>query len=406
MSNKEASVDILFDNCRIIDGKGGVIEQGFAAVKQNRIHAVGSERTPKPQANAVIDLKGNTLLPGIIDSHVHLALSAEADPMASFTRDSDFIVAYKAQKNAHQTLLAGITTVRDLGSTRDIAIHLKNAVASGIVPGPRILSSGKCVCMTGGHGWTMGREADGEAEVRKAVREQLKAGADVIKLMATGGVMTMGVEAGAPQYSFEELRAGVEEAHKGGRKVSSHVQGAVGLRNALKAGIDSIEHGIFIDEETIAMFLERSAYLIPTLSAPHNILKNGTASGIPAYVIEKTERVADANVESAKMAFTKGVTIVMGTDAGTPFNFHGANMKELELLCGVGLSPMNAIISATSTAARLLGLEREVGAVETDKLADLIVVRGNPLDDITLLQQQDRILAIMKGGTFYKNEIG
>jgi imidazolonepropionase-like amidohydrolase len=242
--------------------------------------------------------------------------------------------------------------------------------------------------MTGGHGWPMSREADGETEVRKAVREQLKSGADVIKLMSTGGVLTPGVEAGAPQFTIEELKAGVEEAHKGGRKVCSHVQGTVGIKNALKAGIDSIEHGIFIDEETIALFLEYKAYLVPTLSAPHFILKNGLSSGIPAYAIEKTERVAEAHFASAKMAFQRGVAIVMGTDAGTPFNL-----------------PMESIISATTTAARLLGME-EVGAVEVGKLADLIVVNGNPLDDITILQQQERILAIMKDGTFYKKQIG
>jgi imidazolonepropionase-like amidohydrolase len=400
-------VNILFDNCRIIDGTGKEIPQGFVAVKGNRIDAVGAgQNTPRPAADEVIDLQGQTLLPGIIDAHVHLSLDGEADPWIAFIRDHDFMVAYKTARNAHQTLLAGVTTVRDLGSPKDIDIHLRNAVNAGIVPGPRIYSCGKCICMTGGHGWPMSREADGEAEVKKAVREELKAGADVIKLMATGGVMTMGVEPGAPQFSFEELKAGVEEAHKGGRKVASHVQGAVGLRNALMAGIDSIEHGIFIDEETIAMFLEHNAYLVPTLSAPHNILKNGLQSGIPSWVIEKTERVKEAHFESAKMAFRKGVTIAMGTDAGTPFNLHGANMQELELLCGIGLSPMEAITSATTTAARLLGMEREIGSVEPGKLADLIVVDGNPLDDITILQHQERIMAIMKDGTFYKKQVG
>jgi imidazolonepropionase-like amidohydrolase len=399
-------VNMLFDNCRIIDGKGGEIQQGFVAVKGNRINAVGSAQdSPRPAADKVIDLQGQTLLPGIIDSHVHLSLSGDPDPMISVMRDNDFTIAYKAGRNAYQTLLAGITTVRDIGSPKDIGIHLRNAVNAGIVPGPRILSSGKSICMTGGHGWPMSREADGETEVRKAVREQLKSGADVIKLMSTGGVLTPGVEAGAPQFTIEELKAGVEEAHKGGRKVCSHVQGTVGIKNALKAGIDSIEHGIFIDEETIALFLEYKAYLVPTLSAPHFILKNGLSSGIPAYAIEKTERVAEAHFASAKMAFQRGVAIVMGTDAGTPFNLHGANMKELELLCGIGLSPMESIISATTTAARLLGME-EVGAVEVGKLADLIVVNGNPLDDITILQQQERILAIMKDGTFYKKQIG
>lgn len=192
-------MDVLFDNCRIIDGKGGVIQRGFVAVKGKHIGVVGSsQNTPRPVADELIDLRGQTLLPGIIDSHVHLSLNGEADPMISFIRDNDFTIAYRSEKNAYQTLLAGVTTVRDLGSPKDISIHLRNAVNSGIVPGPRILSSGRCICMTGGHGWNMGREADGEAEVRKAVREQLKAGADVIKLMATGGVMTPAWKRGFP----------------------------------------------------------------------------------------------------------------------------------------------------------------------------------------------------------------
>jgi imidazolonepropionase-like amidohydrolase len=397
---------ILFENCRIIDGKGGLIPQGFVVIEGNRINTVSPAKgKPQPKADQTIDLQGRSLLPGIIDSHVHLSLDGGPDSMAAYFRDGDFITAFKTQKHAYQTLLAGITTVRDLGSPKDITIHLRNAVNAGIVPGPRIFSCGKSIAMTGGHGWPMSREADGEADMRKAVREQLKAGADVIKLMATGGVMTYGVEAGAPQLTFEELKAGVEEAHKGGRKVSSHVQGAVGLRNALKAGIDTIEHGIYLDDETIAMFLKSGTYLVLTLSAPTNILKNGAESGIPDWVIKKTEGVAHAHFESAKLAHEKGVTLVMGTDAGTPFNFHGANMKELKLLCDVGLSPMEAIISATARAARLLGLEKELGTIEENKFADMIVVDGNPLDDITILQQQERILAIMKDGVFFKNLI-
>ncbi len=400
-------MNVLFDNCRIIDGTGKEVPQGFVVVWGNRIDAVGDGRdASRPPADEVIDLGGRSLLPGIIDAHVHLALNGDADPTVSFMRDHDFTVAYKSVKNAQQDLLAGVTTVRDLGSHKDIGIHLRNAVNGGIVWGPRICSSGRLICMTGGHGWTMGHEVDGEAEVRKAVREQLKAGADVIKLMATGGVMTPGVEAGAPQFTYEELRAGVEEAHKGGRKVSSHVQGAVGISNALRAGVDTIEHGIFIDDETIAMFLKNHAYLVPTLAAPLNILKNGVESGIPAFVIEKTKKVAGAHYESAGLAYRAGVTIAMGTDSGTPFNLHGANMKELELLCGIGLSPMEAITAATMTAARVLGLDEQIGSVERGKLADLIVVDGNPLEDITVLQKGERIMAVMKDGIFYKKTIG
>ena len=245
-------------------------------------------------------------------------------------------------RNAYLTLLAGVTTVRDMGAQNCLNIYLRDAVNARVVPGPRICACGSLVCMTGGHGWPFGLEADGEAEVRKAVREQLKAGADVVKLMATGGVMTLGVEPGALQFTYRELRAGAEEAHKAGRKAASHVQGAEGLHNALKAGIDTIEHGIFIDDEAIRMFLENGAFLVPTLCAPHYILKNGVEKGILPEIIRKTERVAAAHLDSAKKAYRAGVVIAMGTDAGTPFNMHGENLKELELLHGIGMAPMEA----------------------------------------------------------------
>ena len=398
-------MSILFKNCRIIDGKGNTIPSGFLMVEGERILTIGGGKVPqKARDTEVFDLRGGTLLPGLIDSHVHLCLDGSPDPMTSLRQDSDALMILKAAKQAYLTLLAGVTTVRDLGARNDLNIALREAIAAGITRGPRIIASGRTICMTGGHGWPMSREADGEADMRKAVREQIKAGADVIKMIATGGVLTPGSIPGAPQLTHEELKAGVEEAHKGNRKVASHVQGAEGIRNSLKAGIDSIEHGIFLDRETIKMF-PKNATLVPTLAAPFFILKNGLEGGIPAPIIEKTNRVAEAHLDSARKAYRAGIPIAMGTDAGTPFNLHGENLKELELLCGIGLTPMEAIISATLTAARVLDREQEIGTLEKGKRADLIVVEGNPLEDISLLQKKDRIRVIMKDGRFYKKTI-
>jgi imidazolonepropionase-like amidohydrolase len=223
--------------------------------------------------------------------------------------------------------------------------------------------------------------------------------------MSTGGVMTPGVDPGAAQFTYEELRAGVEEAHKAGRKAASHAQGNEGIKNSLRAGIDTIEHGIFLDDEAIALFLEKKAVLVPTLSAPFNIIEKGEKNGIPAFVVEKTQRVKDTHIESAKKAYQAGIPIAMGADAGTPFNGHGENLKELEFLVGIGLSPMEAILSATRIAAETVGLGKMIGTIEEGKLADLIVVEGDLLKDIKILQNKNKIVAIMKDGWFFKKLI-
>jgi imidazolonepropionase-like amidohydrolase len=396
-------VAILLRDATIIDGKGDRPFKGYIVIEGGRFEKVEKGPGPSPKAGwETIDLDGRTVLPGIIDCHVHLCMDGDPDPTASMERDSVSLVTLKAARNARITLMAGVTTVRDVGDKSHTSLSLRDAVASGICAGPRILSSGQLICMTGGQGWNFGRQADGPDEVRRAVREQLRAGTDSIKLMATGGVLTPGVEAGAPQLTYEELKAGVEEAHKGGRKAATHAQGTEGIKNALRAGMDTIEHGVGIDDEAIDLFLKTKAAVVPTLCAPFHILDKGERSGIPDFIIKKTERVNEIHLDSIRKAFHARVTIAMGTDAGTPFNRHGENMKELELMTRVGFTSMEAITASTRTAAEILGLGARTGTIGTGKLADLLIVEGDPVADISLLQKQEKIAGVMKEGRFYK----
>lgn len=395
---------IAFVDGRVFIGDGQILEHATVLVEGERIVKVAQGNVAVPNDARKVSLVGMTLLPGIIDCHVHLCLDAGPDPMISLIKESQSMIALKAARFARQTLMAGVTSVRDMGAGHGVDLTIRDAIRSGMIPGPRMLASGQMICMTGGHGWQMGREADGPFEVMKAAREQIRAGADVVKFMATGGIMTAGVEPGSEQFTEEELRAGIQEAHKAGRKTATHAQGTQGILNALRAGIDSIEHGIFLDEETISLMLKRDVPLIPTLSAPYNIEKKGTAAGIPDYAVDKTRRVKPFHLESTRMAHKAGVRVAMGTDAGTPFNIHGENLYELKRMVEVGFSPTEAIQSATRIASQVLGLEKELGTIEEGKLADLIVVEGNPLEDVEILLKTEAIQLIIQDGKLVKGE--
>lgn len=344
----------------------------------------------------VVDCTGKTILPGLINTHVHITMEPVGDPFTLMQQESRVKTVLRAAANLRKQLKSGVTYFRDLGGPDGLDIELKECVAEGFIPGPDFLVSGKVITMTGGHGHPMGRECDGEDEVRKATREQLKAGADVIKVMATGGVMTPGVQPGSPQLTREEMTVAVEEANKAGRKTATHAQGTIGIRNAILAGIDSVEHGIFLDNEVIAMMIERGVYLVPTLVAPYFIVKNAVAAGIPAYAVEKSKNVMDAHRQSFSKAYQAGVKIAMGTDAGTPFNQHDGVAYELGLMVEYGMSPMEAIISATRTAAELLGIEEQYGTLEEGKVADFIMLTEDPLKDIGALHN---INAVFKNGS-------
>jgi imidazolonepropionase-like amidohydrolase len=273
-----------------------------------------------------------------------------------------------------------VTTVRDLGTKYGAAIAVRDAVNKGWVAGPRILSAGKLVCMTGGHGWFIGHETDGPDEMRKTIRQNLKRGADCIKVIATGGVLSPGVEVGSSQLDPDELAAAVKEAHKADRRVAAHAIGNEGIKNALRAGVDTIEHGCYLDDEAIKLFKKTGATYVPTLCAPHFL--HAHLNDVPEYARRKTEQVYEAHRASFKRALRAGVTIAAGTDAGTPFNRHELFATELALMTALGMEPEQALHAATTGAARAAGLESETGTLSEGKSADLILVDGDPRKDI------------------------
>ena len=341
----------LFDGEKVQDGHA-VLEEG------GKVKRLAPAREFAGFAGDRVDTTGGTLIPGIIDCHVHSLSGAEGNPGAAQDRLSPAQIAVRGMEFMRATLEGGVTAVRDCGGKDYIEFAIRDAYNQGRFLGPTKRCAGRMICMTGGHGNRTGRVADGPDEVVKAVREQIHAGSDLIKIMATGGVMTPGVNPEDAHYSAEEMAAGIAEGHRFGKCCASHAQGALGILNAVRGGIDSIEHGIFMTDECIQEMKERGVWLVPTLAAVKNILKgydDGDRS-IPDYVIEKARRVFDRHIASIKMYYKAGGKIAMGTDAGTPHNRHGENARELEYMCEIGISARDSLFFSTASAADLMRL--------------------------------------------------
>ena len=392
---------IAIRHIRILDGRGHKLERGTLVIEGDRITAIGPDQTVRlPKGVQRIDGRGLTVLPGLIDCHVHFCLGAEADVVAAVEEESSAVTLLKAAELARRTLRAGFTTVRDVGFRDHAVFALKRAIEAGLTPGPRILAAGLAICMPGGHARFIGREADGVEAVRAAVRDQLAAGAEVIKVIASGGVLTPGTSPDQAQMTVEELSAAVEVAATHGRHVAAHAHGASGMKNALRAGVHSIEHATLMDDEAAAMMTQRGVYMVPTLSALATTAACPTGCGIPDSARSKAKNMVKQHEKSFRAAVRRGVPIALGTDAGTPFNHHGENAQELERMVALGMTPMDAIMTSTSSAARLLRLSDEIGTIEVGKQADLLVVEGNPLRNIGLLLKQERIVGVMQRGRF------
>jgi imidazolonepropionase-like amidohydrolase len=386
---------------RVLDGLGGTLDRATVLIRDGRITAVGSEKTVSvPRGTAMVTARGMTVLPGLIDCHVHFCLGADADVARTVQEEDPALTLLKAARFARLTLEAGFTTVRDLGFRDHAIFRLKQAIDSGLVPGPRILAAGLVICMTGGHARFIGRQADGPDDVVQAVREQLAAGAEVIKFIASGGVLTPGTSPDCAQMTPEELAAGMAEARKAGRRVAAHAHSAEGMKNAIRAGAHSIEHATLMDVEAAALMRGRGVFMVPTLSALATTADCGIACGIPETAVTKARDLRPRHEASFKQAHKGGIPIALGTDAGTPFNHHGENAQELERMVDLGMSPMEAITAATSSAAKLLGLDQEIGTIEAGKIADLLVVQGDPLKRISLLRDRQKIAGVMQQGRF------
>jgi imidazolonepropionase-like amidohydrolase len=385
-------VTVAYSAVRVFDGTSeGVIEEGAVVVEDGRIASVGPARGLPPNTE-VVDLGDVTLMPGLVDAHVHLVWDASAEPHEMVERESRALTVLRCAKNAALHLRAGVTTVRDVGSTDGLAVEIGRAVESGLLSGPRVVAAGRAIAMTGGHGWFLGREADGPDALRRAAREEIKAGASCIKLMASGGVYGHAEEPGSPQLTVEEMRAGVEEAHKAGRKVAAHAYSVEAINNALDAGVDSVEHGSFLDRETIERMREQRTYLVPTMSVYAVMAEKGPSLGSPEYITRKTAKVLEAGGEAFRLALEVGVPVAAGTDCGAPGHPHGTLPEELRLMVEAGATPQQALRFGTSAAAELLALGDEVGALEPGKRADLLAVAGDPTLDIQALREVRLVL--------------
>jgi imidazolonepropionase-like amidohydrolase len=409
-ANTPASRRVVVRAGHILDVKTGTMLSGQAIVIEgDKIVSVGPAADAKlSPATQTIDLPNATVLPGLIDAHTHLTF----DPAnlgyeglgISYPREALF-----GARNARVTLEAGFTTVRNVGAGGYSDVALRDAINAGDVPGPRMLVSGPAMGITGGHcddnllapqfhATELG-VADGVDAVRHKVRENIKYGADLIKICATGGVMSKGDDPNASQYTREEMKAIVEEAHRLGRKVAAHAHGAEGVSWASDAGVDSIEHGHLMDDSSIATLKKNGTYIVPTLYLMDWNRENLGKRNAPDYVVRKMQAVSAVGQDTLKKAFAAGVKVAFGTDAAVyP---HGLNAHEFAVYVRLGMSPLQAIQTATIHGADLLGWSSKIGTLEAGKWADLIAVEGDPLKDVTTLQQ---VKFVMKGGEVVKNE--
>src|SRR2546426_11847570 len=399
---------VVIRSARLLDGTGRApLAPAVVIVRGDRIDAVGSA-LPTPEGARVVDLGSATLLPGLIDLHTHLTSSGvhwEDELVKTTPGQATLHGAY----NARVTLLAGFTTCRDMGPTWPYTdIDLRKAVDEGLVPGPRLMVAGNYVSATGGAGDArqfsiyvdvpiVQNLADGADAIRRVVRTNLKNGADFIKILATGAVLSKGTPPGAQQYSEDELRVAVEEAARWGRFVAAHAHGTDGIKAAIRAGVRTIDHGSMMDADAVELLRTHHAYFVPTLYTSESIAMDAT---VPDSEKARSRQIKDQKDRSFQMVLKAGLPIGFGTDAAVVP--HGQNAREFAYRVRLGQSPMAAIVSATSTAAEIMGWSDRVGTIEPGKFADLIAVSGDPLRDITALE---RVAWVMKGGVIEKDDL-
>jgi len=381
--------DLVLTGAKLFDGAGRVVENSRVVVREGKIAEVG-EAGPQnvpgdspDEAGQVLDLAGMTLMPGIIDTHMHIMADASPNFLVAWAHDSDALLALQAVPRLRRLLRSGVTTFADGGGPRHIDLAVRDALRAGDVEGPRMLASGEWLRITRGHGHPFGRAADGPADYRREARRQLGCGVDILKLMVTGGLMTK-TDPRASQIDEDEIRAAVIEAHRAGRPAQCHALGAEGVKSAVRAGIDAVAHGFYLDDEGIELMVERGTRLIPTFSIL--TCAQEEHEGMPPGMARKCRQALDVFAEGFRKAYKAGVEIVMGTDSGTSFNPQGNYGGELWWMTEYGMSAQDTLCAATGRAAEYLGLAHDLGTVAPGKTADLLAIEGDPLADMAVFK--------------------
>ncbi|RXZ81910.1 amidohydrolase family protein [Paenibacillaceae bacterium] len=378
----------ILNNCVMIDGlTEEAIPDSYVVIEGDTIVAVGQGHYSSLKGET-IDCQGSYVLPGLIDTHVHLIWNGSSHPQSVISGADPEMVTLHAYRHALQTLALGITSVRDLASPFKTVLQVRNAINQKLLAGPTIVASGPSISMTGGHIHYIGVEADGADEVRKAARTLLKQGADVIKVMATGGIYTNGEEPGSVQMTLEELKAAREEAAKKNKKTAAHAQGLQGIVNCLEAGIETIEHGIYADKDALGRMKEQGTFLVPTMIVFRNLASD---SGIPPWAHKKVQHVLEPHRSMLEQAVSMKVKIATGTDCGSPATPPKFYFDELLIMQEAGMTPMEVIHASTQVAAACIDLH-DRGTIEAGKKADLLIVKENPLQNLNVLRGDKQVV--------------
>ena len=408
MAKKAIKCSKMFDSTT-----GTVRENVVIYTDGERIEAVLPAAEAKFDGCEVIDLTGKFVTPGLCDCHMHLASNGEGSSMGTAPYQTSGDATLRAVNNVKSDLMAGFTAIRACGDHGFLDVAIRNAVDRGEIPGPRMMVSGCAISSTGGHAdshynpyieadaFMSGYAADGPAEMMKAVRYNIKHGADFIKYMSTGGVMSLGTTVGAQQMSFEEMKAICDTAKLYGMTIATHAHGTSGIKDAIRAGVTSVEHGMMMDEEGIELMKEYGTTLVPTLIAAERIVVKGKEIGTPDWAIAKANTVFSHATGVFKRCNEEKIPIAFGTDSGTPFNFHGKQAYEFELMCRYGMTPAEALTAATKTGSELMRKSADIGSIEAGKYADIAAFDGDPMEDITAMT---RCTFVMKGGEVYKKD--
>ena len=367
------------------------VEDCYMTVDGGLIQAVGpAAQLSAEQKRDAVDLTGKTIMPGMFNCHIH-ALSTPIAAPESLNWETSGMFALRGLRHLQQHLQSGVTFVRDMNGRKLAEVDLKNALQQGLFAGPNYYIARQCLCMTGGHGSNTGRECDGPVDCMKAAREQIKGGADFVKIMATGGVNS-DTRPEFSQLNLEEMTAAITEAHRAGKKTATHAHGKAGIKTAVLAGIDSVEHGSYIDDECIDLMLERGTALCPTLSTHYFTMKFGTEAGIAPWKVEKGMRAAEAQHIGLEKAWKAGVPVTIGTDAGTPYNPHWGTYMEFVLFVeDMGFDPMDTLVAGTIRSAQVCGVNDWTGSITPVKHADFIVLKENPVQNIRTLGEVEQV---------------